>query len=172
MEHEQVADPQVFSQVGDFDEVPIYSRYSQLGFLDGLSFAEKNRELILAAVRQMDRIHQHFGGPVPAGSTILRMVAVSSWAVEDEQSWQWRCGDGTTEFVAPYLWLCDLSHPNLANFRVHRPRSRQAAIVAEVVDSARYQVFEDRPPEYMPDCPVRVYVTRTEQLPLLPIAED
>ncbi|GAA0613512.1 hypothetical protein HPO96_26750 [Kribbella sandramycini] len=164
----EVADPAVFAEVASFDEVPIYSRRSELAFLGNLSFAAKNRELILAAVRQLDRIHNYFEGS-DESATIVRMVAVTGWSIDDEAGW--RCEDGTTELIRPNLWLADLAHPDMADFRVNSPRSRCAEFVSQVIGAGPYRVFESRPPDHLPDCPARVYIARSELLGLLPVAD-
>ncbi|GAA0613485.1 hypothetical protein GCM10009534_55260 [Kribbella sandramycini] len=164
----EVADPAVFAEVAGFDEVPIYSRRSELAFLGGLSVASKNRELILAAVRQLDRIHRYFEGSDGAAA-VVRMVAVTGWSIDDEAGW--RCEDGTTELIRPNLWLADLAHPDMADFRVYSPRSRCAEFVSRVIGAGPHRVFESRPPDHLPDCPARVYIARSELLGLLPVAD-
>ena len=75
---EGLTDLRIFASAETFDEVPIYSRYTQLDFLGRVPVAARNRAMILAAVRHLDRIDDHFRANGGVGERILRMVSVTS----------------------------------------------------------------------------------------------
>lgn len=162
---EGLVDPEVFAGIELFDEVPIYSRLSQLTFLDHLPIAERNRELIAATVRHLDRLIEHFRSQSGADGRILRMVSVTGWWVHDDRGGI-QCTDGASEVLRPNFWIGNLSDERMKNFRVFRPRTDCASFVATVVDPVRYEVFESELTEMLGCCPRRVYVGAAGQLPL------
>lgn len=158
LDEEQIGDPAVFLDVDVFDEVPVYSRFHQLEFLSGLSFAEANSILIRLAVLHLERVvsyaakHERRGG-----KTILRMVSVTGWLNESE-SGQMNF-DGLTGFVRPNIWLANLSNPKLSNFSVW-PAESPAGLFVKVAmdDDDRYAVVEGPPDRFGAPSPARVYI--------------
>ncbi|PSK97177.1 hypothetical protein CLV63_109181 [Murinocardiopsis flavida] len=57
-----------------FDEPPLYARYDQLGFLDGLPVPERNRRLIRAAAAHLRAIVAHI-----SGHGTWCMLAIHGW---------------------------------------------------------------------------------------------
>jgi hypothetical protein len=137
-----IADPQVWAEVETFDEVPIYSRFSELEFLDELSIAEKNRELILAAVRQLERIEEHFRAQGHDPDRYFRLVSITDWWVDGERGGG-TCTDGTTELLTPHIWIGNAEDEDLENFKVYPRRSACASFVARVV-GPKYDVSGTR----------------------------
>ena len=133
-----------------FDEPPLYSMYSQLTFLDGLTVEQKNRLLIRAAVAHLERIVDHC-----RGHDFYCMVSVLGWDEFDEGG-----------LVDPRFWNADpTTRPNpddprgvLDYLRFHPPTSRYSTFVADALDhDPDYLIYED---EDMTDPwkPRRVYV--------------
>jgi Immunity protein 15 len=160
-----LADPQVFAHVDVFDEAPLYSRLSQISFLGGLPIAEQNRQLIAAAVRYLAHVTEYFSSQTQEEhSQVLRLVSITGWWVDDDRGG--RCANGTTEAIRPNLWIGNLGHERMKEFRLYKPQSQCAAFVAGVVVGlARYGVFESRVDEAALWCPRRVYIGRIEHLP-------
>jgi hypothetical protein len=163
LEDEHIADPRVWADVEVYDEVPLYSRLSQLSFLKGLSIADQNRQLIRAAVRQLDVITKYFESHED-GRQLLRLVSIIGWWADAERGGG-RCMDGTDEVIQPYLWIGNMRHERMREFKVYRPRSRCASFVSRAVNSTDYSVFESNLDEMTQWCPDRVYVGRTDQTP-------
>ncbi len=156
---QQLYDPEVFDTVEVFDEVAIYSRYAQLDFLGHLSVAEQNRKLILAAVRQLDRIVERFAKQV--GMPIIRMVSVTDWDSSDLYS-----QDGATDPITSHLWIGNFASDAMKDFRVHAPRSAAASFVADAVGGGAHEIFEsDLKDSWPEDCPRRVYIARLGDIP-------
>jgi hypothetical protein len=155
---ERIADPEVFMDVEWYDEVPVWSRFLQLGYLSSLSFAEANRILIRCTVLYMDRIVAFAAqrGRVP-GMTILRMVSVIGWDDENDQGQ--RNYDGTTDFLQPYIWRANLDHPALNNISVWPVTSPAGLFTQGAVNGDdRFSVGEGPPDKFGQPSPERVYI--------------
>jgi hypothetical protein len=160
---EALADLRVFADVQVFEELPIYSRYKQIEFLDGLNIADQNRELILAGVRHLDRIDEYFRAQEDNLAGIVRMVSITDWWVDGERGGG-TCTDGSTEILTPHIWLGNLGHERMSRFRVFPPRSRAALFVVGAVGPG-YDVFDSELNEINAWCPDRVYIARAGLVP-------
>jgi len=163
LEQEGIADPAVFGQVDTFDEVPSYSRLSQLEFISSLPIVEQNRMLISAALRHLARIHEHREASPERRAEVIVMVSVTNWWLYGDQIGE--CNDGTIENIVPRFWVGDLSHPDMKKFRVYQPQSRCAAFVTQIVGASGFEVFESKIEEWMDPCPARVYVALAGDVP-------
>ena len=107
-----------------FEELPLYSRYAQLSFLDGLPVAERNRLLVRAAVSYLpvvlDHARDYYAG---RDRDYFCMVAVQSWEDFDEGG-----------LVTPYLWFANPSRGVFDHLRFDPPQSSYSAFVAEALD--------------------------------------
>jgi hypothetical protein len=157
-----LADPEVFAEVEIYDSDPIFTRLSQLGFMQGLSVAQQNAQLIMAAVHHLDRIERHFASPDPNRRGIVRMVAITSWWADDDQGGH--CTDGTAEIVRPEFWVGNLAHEKMRTFKIFRPRSDAARFVDRLMSPA-YEVYEEQLTGTNAWCPNWVYVAPTGKLP-------
>ncbi|GCE02190.1 Imm15 family immunity protein [Embleya hyalina] len=119
-----------------FDELPLYSRFHQLAFLDSLSVGQKNRLLIRAAAAHLPRIVEH-----GRGHDFFCMLSVLSW---DE----WELGG----LIEPAFWYTkpsnrpDPSDPRgiLDYLRFRPPTSRYGLFVADALDhDPRYVIRDD-----------------------------
>jgi hypothetical protein len=165
---EELTDPGAFADVEVFDELPIYSYFDQLAFLDGLSILEKNSELIMAAVRHVDHLNENLRSQRADPDRIIRMVSIAGWWVDGEYGGG-ICTDGSTELLLPYIFVGNLGHERMKDFKVHRPRSRAASFVADLAGSA-YVITEDELNEVNGWCPTRVNVTAARHFPASIIA--
>jgi hypothetical protein len=171
-ESEGIADPAAMVHTEVFDEVPFYSRYSQLEFLSGLTIAETNRQLIRASVAQLDRIAAHAsarrrdaGLDAPESVAMLYMVSVTDWIV-DRADAATVCQDGTTGLLVPHIWCGNLSSGKMQAFlpgqglpRAFRlPHSACAEFVISALGrSPDYDIYESVEYDW---CPLRVYIRR------------
>jgi hypothetical protein len=162
LRHEGLRDPQVFAEVEAFDEVPFYSRYSQLAFLADLPVAEQNRQLIRASVRHLVRIvsffHRTHEGREPG--QVVRLISITGWW--DDELEGGRCTDGTSQILTPNFWTADLRDARMKHFALYPPESDCAAFVSAALgDSAEFRVYESRIEASNNYCPRRVYVCLT-----------
>ncbi len=165
---EGIYDPATFSYTEVFDEVPIYSRLDQLDFLDGMSVAERNRLLVLAAVAHLDRITSYFASVVVSGEApdpCIRLVSVTGWWI-DHEGGGGECTDGTKEILRPHIWIGNVYAERMRTFKVRSGRSACAGFVESALDDARHAVYES-PPDDDDErwCPTRVYVALRRQVP-------
>ncbi|MFB9890472.1 Imm15 family immunity protein [Planobispora takensis] len=108
-----------------FEEVPLYSRYAQLEFLDTLCVSEKNRVLIRAAVAHMVKVVEYSRDYYEDRSCdYLCMVSVVGW--EDS--------DGRSELLIPNLWIGNMRDDRLRSMRLHPAQSRRSEFVADALD--------------------------------------
>jgi hypothetical protein len=155
---ERIGDPAVFMDVDVFDEVPVYSRFQELGFLSPLPYVEANEVLIKSTALYLDRIVSYASrqAPVP-GKTILRMVSVTGWQHEDESR---RMNyDGSFDFLRPNIWLGNFANPKLNNLRFWPVGSPAGSFVKSAInDDHRFRVLEGRPDKFGGPSPDRVYI--------------
>lgn len=158
LDAEQIGDPAVFLDVDVFDEVPVYSRFHQLDFLSGLSFAEANGYLIILTALYLDTVVSYAANQErQSDKTILRMVSITGWLSEND-SGQMNF-DGSTDFVRPNIWLANLDNPKLSNFSVSPVASPAGVFVnAAMNDDARFAVVEGSPERFGAPSPARVYI--------------
>jgi hypothetical protein len=163
LHEERTYDPEVFRDVTTFEEVPLYSRYHQVEFLNALPVVERNRELVRAAVRHLDLIHDYFSAD-GGREHILRLVSVTGWWVDDGAGGG-RCDDGTSELLVPHFWFGNLNDVRMQNFTLGRPVSRCADFVSHTVDLTGKAVFESAGNDSTCDSPIRVYVGFRDDIP-------
>lgn len=118
-------DLMLLDRLDDFDEVPLYSRFDQLSFLDGVSMADGNRILIRAAVRHLGQVIEHSRSYFESRDRdFFCMVSITDWD----------SSDGTSDWLQPALWLARPSNPVMAPMRIYEPRSAHSRFVAEAID--------------------------------------
>jgi hypothetical protein len=158
LDEEQIGDPAAFLDVDVFDEVPVYSRFQQLGFLSGLSFAEANSVLIRLTALYLDTVVSYSANqPRQKGKTILRMVSVTGWLNEDD-SGQMNF-DGLSGFVRPNMWLANFDNPKLSHFSIWPAVSPAGLFVRMAMnDDGRFAVVEGPPERFGAPSPNRVYI--------------
>lgn len=161
---EGLTDPAVLVPVDVFDEVPLYSRLTQIDFLANLPVVEQNRTLLRAALRHLDRVREHVRAHSQANTAcVLRLVSVTGWWVDQENGGV--CTDGTSEILVPNFWIGDLDHERMRGFRLYRPASRCATFVQQAAHGPRFGVFDSRIDETSMWCPRRVYIGIAEDIP-------
>jgi hypothetical protein len=158
LDEEQIGDPAVFLDVDVFDEVPVYSRFHQLGFLSGLSFAEANDILIRLTALYLDAVVSYAANqPRQNGKTILRMVSITGWLSENDA--RQINFDGLSDFLRPNIWLANLDNPKLSEFSVWSAVSPAGLFVtAAMNDDNRFAVVEGPPERFGAPSPSRVYI--------------
>jgi hypothetical protein len=158
LDEEQIGDPAVFLDVDVFDEVPVYSRFHQLGFLSGLSFTEANGILIRLTALYLDTVVSYAANQARQNSkTIIRMVSITGWLNEND-SGQMNF-DGSSDFVRPNIWLANLDNSKLSEFSVW-PAASPAGLFVTVAmnDDDRFAVVEGPPERFGAPSPSRVYI--------------
>lgn len=135
-----------------FDEPPLYSRFSQVAFLDGLPPAEKNRVLIRAAAWYLPVIVK-YSREFHAGreNDFFCMLSIVDWEDFDEGG-----------LLAPTFWYTNPSQGILDQIRLEPPNSAYSTFVAEALDhDPSFLVWEDL--ASLPGTPYyeRVYVQLT-----------
>jgi Immunity protein 15 len=107
-----------------FEEVPLYSRYAHVAFLDPLPVAERNRLLIRAAAWYLPVILAHAAASYAGRDhDYFCMLAVSSWDDFD--------GGG---LVSPAFWYTNPSRGVLDQLRREPPTSPYSSFVADALD--------------------------------------
>lgn len=109
-----------FMEVNIYDEVPLFSRFTQLAFLDHLPFVERNRLMIQVAVIHLGAIVEYAGRHYQNRSDpCLRLVSVNGWGEYGESGW---CPvDGTDGLLTPCFFVGNLTVPELTAFAVRSP---------------------------------------------------
>jgi hypothetical protein len=119
--------------VSVFDEVPLFSREGQLGFLRNLTLEEINKLTIRAAVlHQMkidDLAKSHFFGRV---DPFLRMVSVTGWW--DVDGLAFRSVGGNSSLLTPNFWIGNMASPEMAQFEMSNATSRGSQFVAAAIE--------------------------------------
>jgi Immunity protein 15 len=158
LDEEQIGDPAVFLDVDVFDEVPVYSRFHQLDFLSGLSFAEANGNLIRLTALYLDRVVSYAANQERQdGKTILRMVSITGW-LNENYSGQMNL-DGSADFVRPNIWLANLDSPKLSSFSVWPAASPAGLfVIAAMNNDDRFAVVQGAPERFGAPSPARVYI--------------
>jgi Immunity protein 15 len=137
--HTQLSD---YLEVTTFDEVPLYSRFDQLSFLDGLDSAEQNRLLIRAAVLHLAKIVDYAGRAFEGrDDPCLRMVSITGWWDSDADGWT--STDGTTRLLTPNFWIGNLRSAQMQSFTMDSASGKSAQFVADALDrDPDYVLFE------------------------------
>ncbi|MDQ3054258.1 MAG: Imm15 family immunity protein [Actinomycetota bacterium] len=132
-----------------FEEVPLYSRFSQVSFLDGLLPIERNRVLIRAAAWYLCVITKYFREAyVGRDCDFFCMLSILDWEDFNE-------GD----LITPTFWYTNPSQGVLDQIRLESPDSAYSTFVAEALDrDPSFKINEDL--TRLPDEPhvERVYV--------------
>lgn len=168
---EGLTGPALLSGVQVYEEFPVYSRYAQLEFMAGLSFAGVNRELIRASVALLEGITADCGS-LEGGDRrehLLCMISVTDWHSFDEDG-RSICNDGSIYYIVPHIWVGNLRNDLMRAYDVcasefppalRPPGSQCADFVASALDHAEdYTIYQS--PEY-DWCPERVYVRLAHQ---------
>ncbi|MEU0092189.1 Imm15 family immunity protein [Kribbella sp. NPDC006257] len=163
LERQGLSDPTGFRQVETFDEVPVYSRLSELDFMSSLPIVDQNRLMILAAARHLITIGEDLDSLPESDPALIVLVSMTSWWIDDDRAP--RCNDGTIESITPRFWVGDLAHPDMKALRFHPPRSNPAKFVIQTVGLERFEVVESTMEEWMQGCPERVYIARAGDIP-------
>jgi hypothetical protein len=141
---------------GYFEEVPLYVQDSQVAFLDGLPFEERNRQLVRAAVAHLGRMLEHARG-AGRGDDFFCAVTVTGWEFFAE-------GD----LLIPRFWLANPSHGVFEYVRLRPPASEASRLVASWLDDdPRYLLNEDVVSDFGENRLERVFV-QDESCPLPP----
>ncbi|MBB5631201.1 Imm15 family immunity protein [Sphaerisporangium krabiense] len=138
-----------------FEELPLYSRYSQLQFLDPLSMSEKNRVLIRAAVAHMVKVveysHNYYADRT---YDYVCMVSVTGWGDSD----------GRSEWLTPNLWIGNPRNDKLRSMRLYPAQGRQSEFVADALDGDAGLILNEGLSHFLGEPHVdRVYV-RTKSM--------
>ncbi|MFD8595648.1 Imm15 family immunity protein [Kitasatospora sp. NPDC059646] len=102
-----------------FDEVPLYSRYSQLDFLAPLTRPEANAWLVRAAVTYLERLAAHVAG---RADDFFCMVSITGWD-------DYRDGD----FLTPSIWYTRAGNGVLDHLSLTPATGDEARFVTEAV---------------------------------------
>ncbi|MDX6253105.1 MAG: hypothetical protein QOF10_6465 [Kribbellaceae bacterium] len=163
LERQGLSDPAAFRQVDTFDEVPVFSRLSELDFMSSLPIVDQNRLMIVAATRHLIKICEYLDSLPKSEPGLIVVVSMTSWWIDDDRAS--RCNDGTIENIVPRFWVGNLAHPDMKAVRFYSPRSSPAEFVIQTVGLNGFEVVESRIEEWMQGCPERVYVARTGDIP-------
>jgi hypothetical protein len=126
-----------FLAVSEYEETPLYLRYSELDFMRGLSFRDQNRLLIVTAALQIREVtRQLLEMHGPATPRQLFMVSVSDWWQID--SGVWKEVDGSNGLLTPAIWFGDFESNALRGFHPAPPSTVGSTFVEECLrrDSA------------------------------------
>jgi hypothetical protein len=148
-----LTDPEVLDSVEMFDEYPVFTRFSELRFLEHLEVVDRNRFLIRATAKYLESLFQLYEGD----GTFLRFATITDWWV-DLETGGGICTDGRSHLLVPHLWIGNMSHPNMQGYKVYLPSSPCADFVRESIESTRLSVFESSLYTEEWGCPTRVYI--------------
>jgi hypothetical protein len=128
--HDRLED---YLTVSVFDEVPLFSRETQLGFLRHLTLGEINKLTIRATVLHQLKIDElakiRFSGRI---DPFLRMVSVTGWW--DVDGPVFRTADGNSSLLTPNFWIGNMASPEMAHFEMSDPTSEGSEFVSAAVD--------------------------------------
>ncbi|QIS15363.1 hypothetical protein F5544_37685 [Nocardia arthritidis] len=116
--------------VKTFDELPMYSRLDQLGFLEGLSIEDQNRLMIEAATIRLSEIREIECRRQAERDGYLHMVSVTGWW--DRSVGGLEINDGTKWLLCPNYWVGNMDAPEMQGFCMEVGRSP----ATEFVDAA------------------------------------
>jgi hypothetical protein len=156
--------------------MPVYTRYSQLGFMAGLGFGEMNRHLIRASTGFLERelARRASSGDDRVRDYLLCMVTVTGWNLDHIPERMINgCNDGSLDYLKPHIFIGDLRQEPLAAFDIRQdgsapalqpPDSRCAEFTTAALDnSTDYFGYQTPAPEGWPAgrqrwWPDRVYI--------------
>lgn len=117
-----------------FEEVPLYSRFSQVSFLDSLSSIERNRVLIRAAAWYLCVIIKYFREAYAGRDCdFFCMLSILDWEDFNEGG-----------LITPTFWYTNPSQGVLDQIRLEPPDSAYSIFVAEALDCDRsFKIKED-----------------------------
>ena len=132
-----------------FEEVPLYSRFSQVSFLDGLPPIERNRVLIRAAALYLCVIINYFRENFAGREfDFFCMLSILDWDDFNEGG-----------LVTPTFWYTNPSQGILEQIRLEPPSSIYSTFVAESLDyDPTFKINEDITPLSDEPHVERVYV--------------
>ncbi|WP_280434729.1 Imm15 family immunity protein [Nocardia carnea] len=138
---------------GYFDELPLFTTYSQIAFLDELSLVERNRVLIRAAVAHLGRILEHaeryFAG---AEFDFFCAVTVTGWDFFSEE-----------DLLTPRFWRANASKGVFDYLRLQPPTSEGSSTVAYLLDhDPDYLINDDIVDEFGEKRLERVFVQHVD----------
>ncbi|MEU6079274.1 Imm15 family immunity protein [Streptomyces sp. NPDC047108] len=147
---------QFLSTVDLFDETPLYSRYSQLRFLNDLPIGEQNRLLIQAGALLLARLVSHIEDLRTSGAVdAFCMLTISDWEDWDDT--------GGQELLTPALWFTNPSRGLLSSKSLRHATGRHADVVRESLPSdGRFTLYQDSVSAPRVE---RVYVASSPMLP-------
>jgi hypothetical protein len=158
-----------------FYSMPVYTRYSQLGFMAGLEIAEVNRQLIRASTAFLERelARRAAAGDDRTRDYLLCMVAIDGWDLEPDLEPERGLNDGSLDYLTPHIFVGDLRRELLAAFDIRQagtapalqpPASPCADFTAAALDHhADYNISQNPAPGEWPAArqqwrPDKVYV--------------
>ena len=134
-----------------FDEVPLYSRLTQVDFLGELPFAARNEALVRAAVRQQLKIIDRARVLLSEAAfrEHLYLVSVTGWSDEPDEEEGGRQPEMSSGFawdrhlLVPHFWVGNMGAEAMAKFAV-QPGATAAsvAVSAALGDDPAVGVYE------------------------------
>ncbi|MFI5718821.1 Imm15 family immunity protein [Nocardia sp. NPDC051750] len=138
---------------GYFDELPLFTTYSQIAFLEELSLIERNRVLVQAAAAHLDRILRH-AERYYAGRKFdfFCSVTVTGWDFFPE-------GD----LLTPRFWRANTSKGVFDYLRLQPPTSEGSNTVAYLLDhDPNYLINDDIVDEFGEKRLERIFVQHVD----------
>jgi hypothetical protein len=148
-----------YHPAGPFDEIPLYSRNSDVAFLRGRSVREANEILIRYSARFLadvvDDAERAGGEPARRFS---RMISLMEWSdYRDDGSVVYSAGSEL--LLVPRFWIGDLAHPDMRSFELSPGTSSCSRFVESALGTGgKFVVYENFSPLGGADVPARVYV--------------
>lgn len=125
-----------------FDEVPLYSRLTQIAFLQGEPVQTQNTLLVRAAVRHLIESTKPDSRWTASTEGYLVMVSITDWWDYDDGG-QWRETSGGDWIITPQFWIGNMNAPEMRRFRMEQPRSASSEFVKSALeDLPEMQCFE------------------------------
>lgn len=132
--------PDSYVTVNTFDEVPLYSRLTQVDFLDQLPFPARNEALLRAAVRHELKIIETAQRILPETDFRERLffVSVTGWEDDPDED---QAGEQSTasfrsawdrQLLLPNFWIGNMSAEAMGEFAVRAA----ATVESEAVSTA------------------------------------
>lgn len=142
LQAENLTDLSQFCTSAFCDEVPLYSRYSQLSFMDQLSLEDRNASLLASAIDFLQRLIRQ------SKSTLPFFAAITIWQDEDSDP------------IVPNVFVCNQEPvKSLESLKLHEPATPFSVsigrLLSKAIPAGDYRLLEDV--ETLPDS-VRVFV--------------
>lgn len=144
---------------GPFDEIPLYSRDSDVAFFGDRPVREANEILLRYSARFLAEV---VGAVEQAGSEAagryLRMISLLEWSGCRDDGSAVR-SDGSELLLVPRFWIGDLAHPAMSSFGMSAGTSTCARFVESALeDWGEFRIHENFSPRSDGEVPARVYV--------------